>query len=171
MFYSATNLPPITPTPSGKKIIDKYEMKIIENRKQIKKAGKRDIYQVKQESLESTKIYNILKRHLQGDETALNQTKGMYLDITNMPTNLLEAENALLTAKKEFEKLTIEERKKYNQNWREWLNNVITKEYETKSQEQPQKSYIDTITPNQNQPITQTTTTQQNQTINNGDNE
>lgn len=156
-YYTAMNLPPITATPSGTKTIDKYELKIIDNRKQLKKTRKRNIYDIKQESLESTKIYNILKRHIQGDETALNKTKGMYLDITEMPNNLMQAENALLTAKKEFEKLDIEERKKFNQNWREWLSNLIKNKQETTQtkKEETQKSYIDNLTPN-NQSLSQT---------------
>lgn len=156
MFYSELNKPPITPTPSGTKQIDKYELKIVDNRKQIKKAGKRDIYTLKQECLEETKIYNILKRHAMGDETALYARQGMFFDATQMPSSLLEAENAILRAQKEFDRLDIEERKKYNQNWREWINDIMKPQ---PVKQDTQKSYVDTITPSNNQSITQTTTT------------
>lgn len=151
-FYSELNKPPVEPTPSGSKKIDKYELKIVDNKKQLVKVGKTNIYDIKQEALESTKIYNILKRHAMGDDTALNLTKGQFMDVTQMPKDLLEAENAILKTKREFEKLDIEERKKYNQNWREWLNDIIIKQQTAKEQE-TKKSYIDTITPVQNQSL------------------
>lgn len=158
-YYTEFNKPEIKPTPSGTKLIDKYELKIKDGIKELVKTNeKRNIYTLKQEALEETKIYNILKRHAMGDETALNMKKGIYLDLTTMPKTLLDAENAILKAQSMFEALPIEERTKYNQNWREWLT-TINKITETKQVEQ-QKSYINNLTPNQEQTLKQTTTTE-----------
>lgn len=161
-YYTEFNKPPIQASPSGTKLINKYELKISKGIKELKKTSdKRNIYTIKQEALEATKIYNILKRHAMGDETALNVTKGIYLDLTQMPKTLLDAENAILNAQKMFEALPIEERTKYNQNWREWLVavNTETQKQALKAQQEQQttqKSYIDNLTPNKDQTITQT---------------
>lgn len=155
-YYTEFNKPEIKPTPSGTKLIDKYELKIKDGIKELVKTNeKRNIYTPKQEALEETKIYNILKRHAMGDETALNVKKGIYLDLTTMPKTLLDAENTILKAKSMFEALPVEERKKYNQNWREWLTTI-----DNMTKTEQQKSYIDNLQPNQEQSLTQTSQTQ-----------
>lgn len=100
---------------SGSRIHDIYEARIDERgHKVLEKTGEEDIYEPIQSYYEETKIENILARCAAGDTEALNQRQGVYADITNMPKNLMEAQNLIIKISNEFDKLDPETRAKFD---------------------------------------------------------
>lgn len=76
--------------------------------------GKTNVYDRIQAALEETKIENIIRRATLGDPTALAAIEGQYLDISDAPKTLAEAQNLIIKVKQEFDKLPLEVRRKYD---------------------------------------------------------
>lgn len=99
----------------GSKFMDTYEYSIDEKgHKSLVKTGEKDIYTPIQEALENTLIENILQKAALGDPEALNKIQGHYLDTTNMPTSLAEAQNKIIQLKNEFNQLPVDVRRKFD---------------------------------------------------------
>lgn len=99
----------------GSKFRDTYEYAIDEKgHKTLVKTGEENIYSKIQEGLESTKIENILQRAMMGDPEALNRKKGDYLDCTEMPKTLAEAQNTIIKLRNEFNSLPVETRRQFD---------------------------------------------------------
>lgn len=114
-MYHWNNRPKTTAAPNGSPEEPEYTMCIDENgHKYLKETGKTNTYNLIQESLEETKIENIMRRAEAGDLTALNIRNGQYLDVTDMPNTLAEAQNFVIQAQQEFDKLPLEVRKKFD---------------------------------------------------------
>ena len=126
-YYTNQNLPPRIDTPTGSKKEAVYELKV--DNKGIERLEKTNqftnVYERTQACLEETKIENIIRRHMQGDETALNlnslKEKAKVYDLTNYPKTLMEMQNILIEAEQTFDKLPIEVKKEFNQNYREYI--------------------------------------------------
>lgn len=107
--------------PSGSRIENIYSYVIDSfGRKILKKTGETDIYAKIQESLEETKIENILKRATLGD-TSMLRPDGIYADVADMPSNLLEARQAMQKLENTWNSLDNEIKKKYNYNLDEFI--------------------------------------------------
>lgn len=114
-MYHWNHRPTTTAAPNGSPEEPEYTMCIDKNgHKYLKETGKTNTYKLIQESLEETKIENIMQRAEAGDLTALNIRNGEYLDITDMPNTLAEAQNFVIKASQEFDKLPLEIRKKFD---------------------------------------------------------
>lgn len=136
-FYNRSEKPPITATPAGEKEEDTYEINIdLRGHKTLEKSGKTNVYDFIQESLEETKIENIIRRALGGDESALATMHGVYMDVTDAPKSLAEMQQAVITATQEFEKLPVEIREKFNHSALQYVAEFGTEEW-AKKLEQP----------------------------------
>ena len=56
-----------------------------------------------------------------GDTTQLMAREGQYIDISELPTNMIDLQNMILKAKGEFDKLDAETRKKFENSARKML--------------------------------------------------
>lgn len=74
------------------------------------------IYDLIQSHKEECEIENIIRRAVEGDYNALNAVKGIYTDITNMPSSIAEAQQYIIAAKEEFDKLPKEIKAKFEYN-------------------------------------------------------
>lgn len=74
------------------------------------------IYDLIQESRDECEIERIIQRAVMGDYNALNQSKGVYADITGMPKSIAEAQQMIINMKEEFEHLPKEIRAKFENN-------------------------------------------------------
>lgn len=100
---------------------EEYEMR---HRASIDKNGVRTlirdkkvaIYELIQASREECEIENIVKRAIMGDYNALNQSQGVYADITGMPKSIAEAQQMIIDLKEEFEHLPKDVRAKFENN-------------------------------------------------------
>lgn len=115
VFYCRTCKRPTKAAPSGSAEADVYEVEIDSTgHKHLVKTGKTNTYERIQASLENTKIETIMKRAAGGDLTALAVTNGQYLDCTEMPHTLAEAQNMLIKLEQQFNTLPLEVRQKYD---------------------------------------------------------
>lgn len=121
-------------TSSGSRMMDDYEMQIDEDTgmKVLVKIGEHDIYPEIQSHLEETLVENIVMRATMGDPTALEAVKGSYVDCTNMPISLMDAQNKILKVEREFNTLPLEERKKFNFSVEKYISEYGTNEWAEK---------------------------------------
>lgn len=99
-----------------------YEIELDENNhKTLKPTGKKHTYAEIQSYLEETKIENILAKALLGDTEALNRVEGKYMDTTEMPTTLAEAQNMVIKLRSEFNTLPLDIRRAFNYSPEEYI--------------------------------------------------
>ncbi|CAJ0610656.1 unnamed protein product [Cylicocyclus nassatus] len=131
-----------------------YEYKHTKDGKVLVLAPEREpVYEKIQVSLESCKITNIMERAINGDTRGL-RPEGNYIDVTEMPKNLMEAQQAILEARNYFMTLDEETRAKFNnsadvfinaygsQPWAETLGFMST-EPDAAAPEDPAHIYVD----------------------------
>lgn len=94
--------------------IDKF------GRKVLVKTGETNLYAKIQASLEETKIENILKRVVAGDDSML-RPDGIYADLTELPSNLIEARQAMQNLENVWNDLNNDIKRKYNFNLDEFI--------------------------------------------------
>lgn len=87
--------------------IDKYGQKV------LVKTGEFNMYEMIQESLEETKIENILQRVAMGDNSVM-RPDGIYADLTEAPKNLIEARQQMQKLENLWNGLDNEIKKKYD---------------------------------------------------------
>ena len=75
-----------------------------------------------QASLESSKLENIIKKATNGDLSVLAAREGQYIDISEMPTNMIDLQNMIYKAQGEFEKLDAETRKKFDNSVEKYIS-------------------------------------------------
>lgn len=128
---------PVTkPSPSGNPIVKNYEMRMMKNgHKYLAEVGEKNLYNLIQDHKDECDVVKIVKRAKMGDPSALmklQNTNAKYGDMTLQPNNLIEAHQMIVDAKKEFEKLPIEIKEKFNNDPMQFLadekkvNEVLT---------------------------------------------
>ncbi|UPW41184.1 internal scaffolding protein [Sigmofec virus UA08Rod_5306] len=136
-FYNRSEHAPRQAAPAGEKQEPVYEMDVdLYGHKFLVETGKTNIYERIQESLEETKIENIIRRALGGDEEALRVMHGTYTDVTNAPKSLAEMQQLIIKANQDFEKLPIEVREKFNHDPMQFIAEWGSEEW-TKKMERP----------------------------------
>lgn len=120
--------------PTGSKFKNTYEEQLNDhNHKTLVKTGKTNLYEKIQKHAEDTKISNILERATLGDTTALNRMQGQYVDCTDLPKSLMEAQNEIVKVKSQFETLPLEIREKFNFSPEQYVAAFGTKEWADKT--------------------------------------
>lgn len=132
--YSKFSVPEKKKTESGRRYLNTYQEEIDKEtgKKHLVKSGETNIYAMIQEDLEQSKIENILQRAAMGDLNALNQRETVYVDATNMPKTLMDAQNMVLKAKQEFEKFPLDVRKEFDNSPEKYVSEMGTKEFNEK---------------------------------------
>lgn len=117
-------------TPCGTRYLNTYQEEIDKKgRLHLAKTGQTNVYERIQADLESTKIENILHQVAMGDLSVLNQRETLYVDATNMPKNLMEAQNIVIKAKAEFEQFPKEVREIFHNSPEEYVSEMGSKEF------------------------------------------
>ena len=114
MFKSAYNHEGEYVTPNGETTVDTYEHRINKyGEKYLEKTGEKNIYEVIQTYLEESKIENAINRVIAGDVSGL-RPDGNYIDCTQMPRNMIEAQTMIQDMNNMWLKLPINVRAEYN---------------------------------------------------------
>lgn len=150
-FHSLLERKNTLPAPAGEEFEQEYIEKIDKDgHKFLEKSGQTNIYDKIQASHEETKIYNIIKRYEQGDETALDRVTGMYIDSTGMPKSLMEAHQRIAEIENAFEKLPLEIRADFNHNPSEFISRMssgtgmeVFEKHHEKKQKEIEKAKIE----------------------------
>lgn len=97
-------------------------------KREVYKKGSTNVYEQKQAALPDTLIYNLIDRiERTGDMSLLGENLGGFIDVTNMPRNLMEAENVRLQAQQLYNSLPLEERNRYGNDFSAFLQDVNAK--------------------------------------------
>lgn len=98
--------------PAGERYAIRYIMQYDKNgHKHLIENGKTDLQEIIQKDLESTKIQNIIARCVNPEE--LHMLQKSTVDITKMPTTMMEANNLIIAARQEFDQLPLEIKRYY----------------------------------------------------------
>lgn len=129
-IFTIFDRPETVPTEPGNMFLDVFQEEIKKDGShEIVPIGKKNIYEMIQADLESTKIENILHALAMGDLQALQQREAMYFDATTMPKNLMEVENLVCKAKQEFESFPLEVKELFNHSADQYVAEMGTKEF------------------------------------------
>ena len=114
-FYSRLNLPERKPSPAGSEWAEKCVIDVDSETgaKVLKIVGRENIYEKIQECLEPTKIENIIRRFKEGDRSALGHPDGIYTDISDMPTNIIEAQKRIQDVRAKFASMPSEIKERF----------------------------------------------------------
>lgn len=129
-FYTAYITPKTEPAPAGTKEEPVYQMQInTKGERELVHVGMTNIYDIIQESLEQSKIENIIRRATEGDPYALTVMNGQYIDTTDLPVTLAEAQNFVIKAKTEFDQLPINIRRAFDMNAEKYIASYGTSDW------------------------------------------
>ena len=129
-FYSQFDPTERVPTNPGTPYLEVFQEEITkEGKKELVCIGKTNVHDKIQEGKEKTEIQNVLAAVAMGDLSVLKSQEPQYIDATTFPKNLMEANNIVLKAKQEFEKMPKEVREKFNFDPEEYVNKMGTKEF------------------------------------------
>lgn len=73
-----------------------------------------------------TDINYMLNRLALGDSSVLSTKRPMYGDFTGLPTDPIEALNLVHESERAFAQLSIEEKQKYNNDWKLWFADILS---------------------------------------------
>lgn len=114
-------------TDPGSPIKIEYQLRIIDNHEEIVETGKSNLYEYIQSHADSVDITKILERcALIDDYSLLNRMPAQFLDVTEMPKSLAEAFAQVQDAKNFFDRMPMEIKEKYNQNYLEFISDIGT---------------------------------------------
>ena len=118
-------------TNAGSRMMDDYEFQINKDTglKELVKVGEHDIYPEIQSYLEETKIENIVMRVTMGDQAALEARQMQYIDMTDMPISLMDAQNKILKIEREFNNLPLEQRKQFDMSLEKYISSYGSEEW------------------------------------------
>lgn len=103
--------------PTGSKTEMRHRAQIdLNGRRHLVKDKEVAIYDLIQSHKEECEIENIIRRAVEGDYNALNAVNGVFQDITNCPSSIAEAQQHIINAKNEFDKLPKEIKAKFEFN-------------------------------------------------------
>lgn len=129
-FFSQFDRPKRIPTPAGDRLLEVFQEEINKDgRKELVHIGNTNIYDKIQEGREDTLIQNILVHLANGDLSVLRQQKPQYIDSTTLPKTLMEANNIVIKAKQEFEKMPKEVKEKFDYDAELYVNTMGSQEW------------------------------------------
>ena len=101
----------------------------LDGKRVLKADNEKPIYEMIQAYREETEIERIVKRAMQGDISVLYAMEGQYMDLTGVPKSLAEAQQIIINAKRDFDKLDPEVRSKFNNNVEVFIAEAGSKEW------------------------------------------
>lgn len=103
--------------PAGEKIEIRHRAEMdINGRRKLIPDVKINIWDIIQSHAEECEIENIVRRALNGDPFALNKKVGNFMDLTEMPRTIAEAQQLVINLKEQFEKLPADIKQKFDNN-------------------------------------------------------
>lgn len=122
------------PTNPGDDLLPQYIESVDKNGKTyLKKTGDKNIFNEIQEAAIGTTIYEIYDKYLQtGDESLLEQRKGLFADFTKIPTNPAEIHKMIIEADGTFNQLDKEVRELFENDVGIFKQSVLDGTFEDK---------------------------------------
>lgn len=102
----------------------------------LERKGSENLYDYIQSFADSTDINILISKFCNGDEQALKQRVGAYMDITNMPTNFAEVLETVKKGEELFYNLPLEVRNRFNNNLNQFIADIGSNSWYEKIQAQ-----------------------------------
>lgn len=116
--------------PAGEKIEIRHRAEMdINGRRKLVADVKVNIWDLIQSHAEECEIENIIRRALNGDPFALNKKMGNFMDVTEMPKTIAEAQQLVINLKEQFERLPAEVKQKFDNNAEIFVASYGTEEW------------------------------------------
>lgn len=104
-------------SPMGKRIQMEHTAHMgLDGRRTLIADNPKPIYEMIQAHKDSCDIERIVKRAINGDLSVLNAMDGQYIDITGAPASLAHAQQIIINAKEQFNKLDADTKAKFENN-------------------------------------------------------
>lgn len=115
---------------SGSPIKTEYQVRLVNNNMELVETGKSNLYDYIQSHKDSVDIHKILERCSQiEDYYLLNRMPTQFMDVTDMPDNLAGAYAMVKDAENFFERMPVDIKEKYNNNFIEFINDLGTEKF------------------------------------------
>lgn len=122
MFYSESNKPKTIPMPETSKFETTYIEKINPKtgKKELVETGKTNVYEKIQEAINGNEINNLMETYKNINQIATPANDAI-IDLTELPENLIEANNMLIDARNEFNAKTTKFKQKFNNSFEQYV--------------------------------------------------
>lgn len=109
-------------TPVGSGVKTSYHAKILKDGNiELEAVGVIDVQAMIESERTNSELRTLIAKYENGDINALNARQGFYADVTKFPGSLIDAMNVVNDAQFEFDKLPVDIKKQYSNDWRKWL--------------------------------------------------
>lgn len=98
-------------------------------KKELVKIGETNVYERIQQDLEQSKIENIINRIAKGDLEVFKEARLTYVDEEDFPHSLMEAQNIVVKAKAEFDKMPTKVKELFHNSPEEYVSQIGTEEF------------------------------------------
>lgn len=128
-------------TDPGDPVKIEYQLRIVDNSEEIVETGKTNLYEYIQSHADSVDITKILERcALIQDYSMLNRMPAEFMDVSEMPGNLAEAYAHVQDAKNFFDRMPVNIKEKYQNNFVEFIADLGTERFKNNVSD-----FLDTI--------------------------
>ncbi len=95
----------------------------------VEEVGKKNLYAEIQSHKQSTDLSFIITRYMNGDPAALSRAQGMFVDITQMPSNMHDIVNNMRAAEADFLRLPPDIKEKFGNDFHRFLMTLGTDDW------------------------------------------
>lgn len=118
-------------TNPGSGIKREYQLRIKDKAETLEVIGTSNLYESIQSHADSVDIHKILERCAMIDDySILNKMPAQFMDVTEMPHSLAEAHAMIVDAQNMFDRMPIEIKEKYDNNFVEFISSLGTKKFD-----------------------------------------
>lgn len=116
---------------SGSRYENTYQEEIDKKtgQKHLVKIGKTNVYELIQQDAEASEMVNIIQKLAMHDYSVLKEAKLTYVDEDDFPKSLMEAQNIVIKAKAEFNKMPAEVRQLFNNSPEQYVSEIGTENF------------------------------------------
>lgn len=98
-------------------------------KKELVRIGQTNVYEIIQQDAEASKMVNIIQKLAMKDYSVLKEAKLTYVDENDFPKSLMEAQNIVIKAKAEFDKMPAEVRQLFNNSPEQYVSEIGTDDF------------------------------------------
>lgn len=131
------------PSQPGSGVVDEYTAQYCKDGTiELIKTGEHDLYADIQSHKDSCDLQTIIRQYFNGDPAALSRVQGVYMDVTEIPDNIHEAMQLMDNARKDFDKLPVDVKERFDFDANKFLATLGTQEWFSKMQVAPQPAEV-----------------------------
>lgn len=111
----------VSPSGDGTKAVFKRQFTHDRKHKRAFEVSRTNLYEYIQKASEGVDVKSLVLRYIQGDDGALGRGTPSFVDLTDAPSDLLEAQIRIVKARELFDGLSADDRKTFGNNFNAFL--------------------------------------------------